>query len=178
MFCVAWIGLPPFGVGPAVNPTPAARQPTAAWVRFAVPVGWMLAITLASHQPRLPAPDGLPGFDKLAHFGAYGLLATLWVRALAVRLAPTPAALIAWLLAALFGISDEVHQSFVPGRSTEVADWLADASGAALAAALYVRWPAWRALLDRSLARRRAEKNPSADTATAAASGAPAERHP
>ena len=35
-----------------------------------------------------------------------------------------------------YGISDEFHQSFVPGRTPDVLDWLADTSGALLAALL------------------------------------------
>lgn len=39
----------------------------------------------------------------------------------------------AWLVASLYGIVDELHQSFVPGRVCSVADWVSDALGAALA---------------------------------------------
>jgi VanZ family protein len=47
----------------------------------------------------------------------------------------------AWLAVVAFGISDEWHQSFVPGRSADVLDVLADAAGGALgvAAALKMR---------------------------------------
>ncbi|MBE0435524.1 MAG: VanZ family protein, partial [Methylomicrobium sp.] len=45
-----------------------------------------------------------------------------------------------WLLAvvslifcSLYGISDEWHQSFVDGRSSDVYDWIADTIGAAIA---------------------------------------------
>ncbi|HEB54007.1 MAG TPA: hypothetical protein ENI87_12200 [bacterium] len=56
----------------------------------------------------------------------------------------------AWLVAGLYGIVDEVHQSFVPGRDCSVADALSDAAGAALAVLLLrgatgegpVRWSA------------------------------------
>jgi VanZ family protein len=37
-----------------------------------------------------------------------------------------------------FGALDEVHQGFVPGRSQDAMDWVADAAGAALAVVL---WP-------------------------------------
>jgi VanZ family protein len=114
----------------------------------------MLAIVVASHQPKLPSPEGLPGFDKIAHFGAYGLMATLWVRALSSSVSSGRAALLAWVVASLFGVTDEFHQSFVPGRSTELADWLADSGGAALAVALYRFWPAYRRLLEAPIAKR------------------------
>ncbi|MBE2215843.1 MAG: VanZ family protein [Opitutaceae bacterium] len=158
-----------------MKPTPAATQSGASWARFAVPAAWMLAIYLASDQPKLPAPEGVPGFDKIAHFGAYGLLATLWVRALSARLSPGRAAFFAWSIAALFGVTDEFHQSFVPGRSTELADWLADSGGAALAVLLYTFWPAYRGLLDRPIAGRRGA-SPAGTTAAVVAPVA-TERH-
>ena len=137
-----------------------------------LPIGWMLAITLASDQPKLPSPSNIPSFDKVAHFGAYGLLATLWVRAFAARWQPGRAAFLAWAVAAAFGVSDEFHQSFVPGRSTELADWLADACGAAVAVLAYCFWPAYRRLLDRPLERR------AAASTEAAAGSAVSEPHP
>lgn len=115
----------------------------------------MVGIFLASDQPKLPSPDGIPSFDKIAHFGAYGLLATLWMRAFAARASRGRAALLAWIVAAAYGATDEWHQSWVPGRSIELADWIADASGAATAVFAYVSWPAYRALLERPLSRRR-----------------------
>lgn len=43
------------------------------------------------------------------------------------------------LIAALFGLSDEFHQSFVPGRTPEVKDFLVDTL-AALAAVLIIKF--------------------------------------
>jgi VanZ family protein len=42
--------------------------------------------------------------------------------------------LLAIVLAIAYGVSDEFHQRFVPGRSSDVYDVLADAEGAAAAA--------------------------------------------
>ena len=39
----------------------------------------------------------------------------------------------AWLIAAAYGVVDELHQSYVPGRVCSVADLASDAVGAALA---------------------------------------------
>ena len=47
-----------------------------------------------------------------------------------------------------FGVSDEVHQSFTPGRSMEIADWVADTLGATVAVLAYTRWTAYRQRLE------------------------------
>jgi len=69
--------------------------------------------------------DLLPYGDKLAHGVAFGLLGAF------VYLASRNVWL-ALLLASAYGVSDEIHQAFVPGRSADVLDWLADTLGAAL----------------------------------------------
>lgn len=90
-----------------------------------------------SHQPVLPAP---PTGDKLAHFGAYAVLGALLTRAFyfgtrwSLGLVFTTSA----LAASLYGISDEIHQSFVPGRSADVADVAADALGALVGAGIAI----------------------------------------
>ncbi len=40
--------------------------------------------------------------------------------------------LVSWLLTVLYAITDEIHQTFVPGRSGRVTDVLIDAAGAAV----------------------------------------------
>jgi len=55
---------------------------------------------------------------------------------------------LAVLIVSAFGVTDEWHQSFVPGRSCDVFDWLADTTGAALAVTLYVKWAWYRRLLE------------------------------
>jgi VanZ family protein len=49
-------------------------------------------------------------------------------------------ALLAFLIAAGYGIFDEVHQLFVPGRSGDVFDWFADASGSVVGIAACWLW--------------------------------------
>jgi VanZ family protein len=126
-----------------------ARGRRKSW-RAAWPVALALVIVLASSRPRLAAP-GIEYGDKYGHFAVYGLLATLICRLGSGWRAA------AWALvaASLFGVSDEWHQSFVPGRSTEVADWVADTCGAALAVGLYTAWHAYRGALERPLVRPR-----------------------
>ena len=72
----------------------------------------------------------IPGLDKVAHFGLYAVLGYLVARALAVP--RTRVALFAALAGiTVFGLLDEVHQAWIPGREASVGDWIADVLGAA-----------------------------------------------
>ena len=64
-------------------------------------------------------------FDKVAHAIEYGILAALILRA-------SQRPLWAFVGASLYGLSDEIHQYFVPGRSANPLDLLADMTGAGL----------------------------------------------
>lgn len=76
--------------------------------------------------------------DKIVHCGVYGLLGLLCYRGLiqTTRLRPVGALLISMLLALAYGITDEIHQLFVPYRSSEVLDVAADVVGGGLGATL------------------------------------------
>lgn len=120
----------------------------AAWVRGAyllLPVGHMGALYYASSipggDPRLAL--GLP--DYMLHGGAYATLALLWRFALSrsFRTPPRQAAALAWFFSFAYGVLDEIHQSFVPGRDPSVSDLAADGLGAGMALlllALVQRW--------------------------------------
>jgi VanZ family protein len=99
---------------------------------------WMAVIFYMSHQPTLDTPAFFEHQDKIMHAGAYGLLAILILGSMSLPLSgyTRRQAWLSALLASLYGISDEFHQSFVAGRSPEFSDWLADALGALLAAML------------------------------------------
>lgn len=101
------------------------------------PLAWMGVIFYLSAQPQLPtAPEPLMDalLKKGGHFMAYALLALLWWRALSrgKKTDRTTLAL-AFVIAVLYGLSDEFHQSFVPGRHPSPWDVLIDAAGAAVA---------------------------------------------
>ena len=128
-----------------------ARTPRPPWLRHALRWGpallWAAMIFALSSLSTLPAPPA--GFtDKHAHFATYGVLAALFVWGLTdrspARLTWTTAAA-AVALAALYGASDEWHQSFVPGREASVLDLAADVSGAAMAAIAVRAWAIIRA---------------------------------
>jgi VanZ family protein len=99
------------------------------------PLLLMAVIFALSAQPSLDSGLGLVDRvgRKLVHFGEYALLAFLWWRALRTRTSAGRAALGAVLIASAYAVSDEYHQSFVEGRSGNVADWAIDSAGAALA---------------------------------------------
>jgi VanZ family protein len=78
-------------------------------------------------------PGVLPNSDKPLHWLAYLGLAVLVVRALAgglPRRIGFGIALAAMLITVAYGATDEVHQLFVPGRTGDVYDLMADAAGA------------------------------------------------
>ena len=107
------------------------------------PVLLALTIVVASGRGSVAAPN-IIDFDKAAHFSIYGLLATLVARAGF----PERRRWWAILIVSLFGLTDEWHQSFTPGRSVEIADWVADTLGAILAVALYVPLQGYHRLLE------------------------------
>jgi VanZ family protein len=95
-------------------------------------------------------------FDKLLHFAEYYVLGYLLMRAFTTSgiplLAASPVA-VTILVGSAYGLSDEIHQAFVPGRDVSSVDFLFDAAGVSLAAFTYpwVRHRLWpvRALEDR-----------------------------
>ncbi len=94
---------------------------------------YMAAIFIGSAQsdPGIPAAVS----DKSLHVLAYLGLAVLVLRAMAGRLPARitwRAALAALAISIGYGITDELHQLFVPGRFADVADVFADAIGASL----------------------------------------------
>ena len=99
------------------------------------PLLCMGSIFYLSSQTWVPIP--LPAWmiirDKVAHAIMYGILCYLWIRALRMGEAqPLSRAHLAAavLITIAYGISDEYHQSFVPGRTATVGDALADSVGA------------------------------------------------
>jgi VanZ family protein len=92
----------------------------------------MLLMFFVSAMPEPPsAPGGMS--DKGAHGLAYALLGVLVLRALSgarwsgVTMGTAAAA---FLIATVYGVSDELHQRYVPGRTADVRDLAADAVGA------------------------------------------------
>ena len=97
---------------------------------FAPALIWAAAVwTIGGMQSTPSVPGGL-GLDKVAHFTMYGVLGFLLARGWAAVGWRRGAWLLPVLIALLLGIADELRQRSLPGRSADVADWVADLSGA------------------------------------------------
>jgi VanZ family protein len=116
-------------------PGAARRFPVRAISLWGPVIATMGLIFWLSSQSVLPSPPGRLT-DKQAHALAYATLAALWGRAQSGGRwsgVTGKRVLIAAAGAVFYGITDELHQGFVPGRSSELADLAADAVGAAIA---------------------------------------------
>ncbi len=123
------------------SPTQPDRGPLAPrhWLwTWGPAVLYAVALFTLSSFSALPSPP-MEVTDKVEHFTAYGgfALTLLWGLS-GGRLSTVSwgTALAALALASIYGVTDELHQYFVPGRSCDVHDWMADTSGAAIAVML------------------------------------------
>ena len=101
----------------------------------------MAAIFSVSGLSNAPLPEQVS--DKTGHLVAYAGLALLCVRAVGgglPRRVVLRVAAFALVIAAAYGISDELHQSFVLGRSADIRDWFADVSGALIGIGVCWLW--------------------------------------
>jgi VanZ family protein len=93
----------------------------------------MAGIWVLSSRSILPKPKGIFGIDKIQHFIAYFVLAAaagLWFSPDRWQKQKWKPFFVSAVVAAFYGVIDEIHQYFVPGRDCNVWDWLADAAGA------------------------------------------------
>lgn len=100
-------------------------------------VAWMSVIFYLSHQSGFPieVPPWFFYYDKVVHAIIFGLLCFLFLRAW-INGKWTQLNLNAYIISVVFtlgyGISDEVHQMFIPGRQPSIGDVIADTCGAML----------------------------------------------
>lgn len=100
--------------------------------RWAPSVVWAGLILVATSLPAstLPSAPVFPGADKVVHFVFYGVLGALVAHADTGRARPSRGVPRLIGMIAIFALIDEVHQRWIPGRSMEFADWMADVTGA------------------------------------------------
>ncbi len=125
---------------PSAWPAPRRRLYLVAWA------GWLALTFVLTSIPNLSLEVPVSGIDKLAHLGFYGVTGfffALWRRAAGAS--PARAVALAAMFALAAGCLDEVHQFWIPGRSADPVDWLADTvgggGGALLSTLLSARFP-------------------------------------
>ena len=114
--------------------------PRSSWLRALPLVGTMTTLFVLSHQPgdTLPLP-AVVNLDKLLHLLAYTTLGLCFLLALPPdwrTRCPRAAAVATVLFCLAYGLSDEFHQRFVPGRFSGVDDLVFDTLGGLLAVAI------------------------------------------
>jgi VanZ family protein len=109
------------------------------WLPVVLYMILIFGLSSLSNPPNLPDQIG----DKGGHSLLYAGLAALVARALGgglgrpLTLATSAGAVV---LATAYGVTDEVHQHFVPGRTMDVMDLVADGIGAAAGAIAVYAW--------------------------------------
>lgn len=108
------------------------------WLPVALYAGMIFFLSAQSHPD-----EQLPSFllkdvsDKVLHAVGYAVLGGLCYRAFrwgVIGPMASYALLFAIVTASLYGVTDEVHQFFVPFRESSWLDWLADTIGATIGA--------------------------------------------
>lgn len=107
------------------------------WGPVALYAGFIFTLSSQSHPD-----DTLPSFlkelsDKLLHAIEYGILGALCYRGFrwgATESWRRHAVMLAFAAASAYGLTDEIHQWFVPFRESSWQDWVADTIGAAAGA--------------------------------------------
>ena len=118
----------------SASSAPAGDSQVARFFKYHLPViVYAAMILVVSSIPNLKTPlVRMPGGDKAVHILEYAVLALLTFRSVrhwraGMRLWQT--AVSAMVLVTLFPAIDEFLQSFIPGRSPEVYDFIADICG-------------------------------------------------
>ncbi len=117
------------------------------WLPWAIVA---LSITIISHMPQPPRVDlGFEWSDKVLHAVAYWIFGStfLWmVLEWKVSGKERKAVWLTVAAVAVFGLVDEIHQAFVPGREADLWDWVADVFGGTLATfgiPWLLQWKQW-----------------------------------
>ncbi|MCC6864916.1 MAG: VanZ family protein [Ignavibacteria bacterium] len=97
-------------------------------------IAWALIIFIQSSFPAIEIPKvEWISMDKVIHMGVFGLLVMLcYISFINLKHQNTfKSSPLLWsaVLTIIYGASDEIHQYFVPNRSSEVLDWMADILG-------------------------------------------------
>ena len=99
------------------------------WIPALIIFGIGFNLSSQSSIGKMPA---FPYADKVVHLICFAGLA-FWV-AFGCNLSgkSKKEVILPTIIVSLYGIMDEIHQSFTPGRSSTISDWIADTLGAIL----------------------------------------------
>jgi VanZ family protein len=124
----------------ASHTSDVARDRRGAALRTLPAVVWLGVIFTASSVPGSNLPGG---WSVQGHLAEYAVLGALVVFALGRRAIDARLALAALGFCAFYGLTDEVHQAFVPGRMPDAFDWALDAVGSAAGIAACIAFTGW-----------------------------------
>ncbi len=93
-------------------------------------VSYMALLFFLSSQGSHSLPQLAHGTDKLVHLLAYIPLAAFFYHAFHKSGIRKYKFIMVFLIVCLYGLSDEIHQYFVPGRDASFGDVVADSLGA------------------------------------------------
>ncbi len=117
--------------------TPSTKYQLILWLPVIFYAG---LIYYLSSKSDLGIQIDIPFFDKFEHFVEYGVFGFLLIRAFfntGFNLSRFSAFGLAVIVAFLYGISDELHQIFVPGRTASIFDALFDLIGSIFGSYIY-----------------------------------------
>ena len=101
----------------------------------------LVGIFIVSHQPRIELPElSIWQMDKFLHIIAYFVLGCTLAMAVEGNFKGMKRNAKIWMVVivgALYAIADEIHQSYVPGRSSDIFDIIADFIGIGLSVLLF-----------------------------------------
>ncbi len=120
---------------------PAGKRFLGYWLPV---IGLCAFIFWQSCFPSIATIPLFPHDDKVMHLGVYAVLALLFARALKQEkpdFTHGKIRLLAILFATFYGVSDEIHQAFVPLRHASMGDIGADFLGSMLGACFYLDFP-------------------------------------
>ena len=112
------------------------NKPASRYLFLALAIAWAGVIFYLSSQPSIDTPSLFPGQDKLFHMVAFGVLGFFLMGGMKTTNSGYRTRQV-WFVVALvvlYGLLDEFHQYFVPGRDADIFDVLADAAGGLLGA--------------------------------------------
>lgn len=104
---------------------------------------YMIFIYILSSRQPVKSITLLQGSDKIFHIGEYSILGFLLCRAIKSSFHSMNKFIIMFIsiiIGVLYGIFDEIHQYFVPYRTADVFDAIADFGGTSLGVFCYMRY--------------------------------------